>query len=268
MIAQQQMWWPGYNVLDPLAEEMVVLYPIWEGPGTSKIHNLVKGDGIPDGTLTDMDPATDWVTSPYGYALDLDGDNDHISIPAPSNVVLNPNAITIYARIKTAAITETHKILFAPGTSLHGLLRVYDDRLIADTPGLTDNSIAALGVITTNWQDVAFTYDGATKRLFIDGVQVIQEAATGSITWGTEAAWKIGIRTGSASEFFIGQIALLAVWNRALPAATIKKLYAKPNALTTLRSQPLGGVAGAPPAPAPSNFKTILYHYYRRRRAA
>jgi len=30
------------------------------------------------GTLTNMDPATDWVGSPDGWALDFDGSNDHI----------------------------------------------------------------------------------------------------------------------------------------------------------------------------------------------
>ncbi|GAG42813.1 unnamed protein product, partial [marine sediment metagenome] len=32
------------------------------------------------GTLISMAPAADWVTSPYGYALDFDGDNDHVTM--------------------------------------------------------------------------------------------------------------------------------------------------------------------------------------------
>ena len=35
-----------------------------------------------DGTLTNMDIATDWVDTPYGSGLETDGTNDHIVIDA------------------------------------------------------------------------------------------------------------------------------------------------------------------------------------------
>jgi hypothetical protein len=48
------------------------------------------------GTLTNMDPATDWVVSSGGYALDFDGSNDHAPINLP--VTSYPFALSCWMR--------------------------------------------------------------------------------------------------------------------------------------------------------------------------
>lgn len=47
--------------------------PGWSGG--SRIHDLT---GRANGTLTNMDPATDWVGTEYGPALDFDNTDDHV----------------------------------------------------------------------------------------------------------------------------------------------------------------------------------------------
>ena len=62
----------------------------------SRAHNIVGDRDY--GTLTDMDPATDWVGSEFGGALDFDGSNDVVIVSDPKALDLSQG--TIVARIK------------------------------------------------------------------------------------------------------------------------------------------------------------------------
>jgi len=46
----------------------------FEGEGFTVYDKSGKGN---DGTLTNMDPTSDWVTGKYGYGLDFDGVDDY-----------------------------------------------------------------------------------------------------------------------------------------------------------------------------------------------
>jgi len=71
-----------------------------------------------------------------------------------------------------------------------------------------------------SWTHVATTYDGATQRLFVNGVQVASRAQTGTIEV-SDGALRIGGDTAFADEFFQGAIDEVRVYNRALSAAEI-----------------------------------------------
>lgn len=47
------------------------------------------------GTLTNMDPGTDWVISGGRYALDFDGSNDYVSVPNPAALDFGTGDFTI-----------------------------------------------------------------------------------------------------------------------------------------------------------------------------
>ena len=79
---------------------------------------------------------------------------------------------------------------------------------------------------TATWSHLATTYDGATLRLFVNGVQVGQLAATGSLTVSTgplriagNAVW---------GEWFNGPIDEVRVYNRALSAAELQSMETMP----------------------------------------
>ena len=64
------------------------------------------------------------------------------------------------------------------------------------------------------------TYDGATVRLFVNGVQVSSTSASGPIAVSTGV-----LRLGAApdgSDFFRGLIDDVRIYNRALTAAQIQ----------------------------------------------
>ena len=70
------------------------------------------------------------------------------------------------------------------------------------------------------WTHLAGTYDGATHRLYVNGIQVAQLALTGAIATST-GPLKIG---GNAiwSEWFNGQIDEVRLYSRALSAVEIQ----------------------------------------------
>jgi hypothetical protein len=87
---------------DNLMNGCVAYWPIWEGRGASQIRG-VTGSGI-IGTLTDMDPATDWVPSGdprLGWALDFDGVNDYLRMAGVGSALgtSTPWTLSFWARL-------------------------------------------------------------------------------------------------------------------------------------------------------------------------
>ena len=87
----------------------------------------------------------------------------------------------------------------------------------------TDTDIGVNGVAAVplnTWTHLAVTYDGATLRMFVNGVQVSSRAVPGS-TAMTSGALRIG---GNSvwGEYFKGLIDEVRIYNRALTAAEIQ----------------------------------------------
>jgi len=70
------------------------------------------------------------------------------------------------------------------------------------------------------WTYEAFTYDGATMRLYINGTAVASRAATGAIQTTTSPLWIGG--NSPYGEYFQGMIDEARVYNRALTQAEIQ----------------------------------------------
>ena len=70
------------------------------------------------------------------------------------------------------------------------------------------------------WSHLAGTYDGATLRLYVNGVLVVSQPFTGSIVTSTGA-----LRLGGNSlwgEYFTGRIDEVRIYNRALSQSEIQ----------------------------------------------
>jgi hypothetical protein len=84
-----------------------------------------------------------------------------------------------------------------------------------------DRSVTASSAIpSSTWTHLALTYDGATVRLFVNGVQVSSTSASGPIAVSTGV-----LRLGAApngSDFFRGLIDDVRIYNRALTATQIQ----------------------------------------------
>jgi len=147
-----------------------VLLPLGQDHHTSRYRDE-SADGN-HGTLTGMDPPTDWVWAPElgRWALDFDGSDDCVLIPASASIDTGP-AATFAAWIKTAALA-TGQVFIGQGHSSDDRdFWIYEsDNLIFWYQGTAGPVIPQASVEDDEWHHVCGTYDGVTLRAYLDGV--------------------------------------------------------------------------------------------------
>jgi hypothetical protein len=75
------------------------------------------------------------------------------------------------------------------------------------------------------WHHIAGVFDGATWRLYRDGVQIASAASTTGAVTVPNVGWAIGARGTGTERFFSGQIDEVKIFNRGLSATEILAIY-------------------------------------------
>lgn len=193
------------------------------GP-TGLVLRDVSGRGS-HGTLTDMDPATDWVVGEKGYALDFDGSNDtvvcgsvmdfHGGTPF-SAMVLMRSSSTSNNRGVIGTDYNTGWYLRLEGTT--GLRAKIDD-------GVNDaHSPVTCSVVDNVWHMVGMVLTPTRLWTLLDG-RVIGDIDNGSVG---DMSDTVVIGSPPTTAYFLGQIAWACVWNRDINPNEIQQLYADP----------------------------------------
>jgi hypothetical protein len=203
---------------------------------SNSIPNLVLALGFEEGTgATTADSSgsgnngalanTSWsAAGRFGRALSFNGTSSWVTV-ADANSLDLTTAMTIEAWVNPAVNTDWRTVLLkenASGLSYSlygsGSPAVPSTWMRVGSAEREVNGTAALAVNT--WTHLAATYDGATMRLFVNGVQVGTRALAGSLGTST-APLRIG---GNAiwGEYFSGLIDEVRVYNRVLTAAEIQ----------------------------------------------
>ena len=101
------------------------------------------------------------------------------------------------------------------------------------------NTVSQSGdAILNEWYFVTATYDGTTQRLYIDGSQSGSGATSQTISTTQNA--RIGSNSWIEANFWTGNLANVAIWNRALSSDEINSVMFKSvNALTSAESNGL-----------------------------
>ena len=195
-------------------------------------------DGSTGTTLTDesgnghhgaISGAT-WLANGHsGAALSFDGVNDMVTI-ADANGLDLTTGMTLEAWVNPTSTAGWRTILLKerPGDSIYSLYASDGSRpnawaLIGATQVSTFGS-APLPLNT--WTHLSVTFDGATLRLYVNGVQASSAARTGSIAVSTDP-----LRLGGNSvwgEYYAGLIDDLRIYNRALSQAEIQSNMSTP----------------------------------------
>jgi hypothetical protein len=201
---------------------LVGCWPMEEGSGTTLIDATSFGN---DGNITGVPT---WVAGYRGQALNLSGTGQY-AIVVDDNSLDISNAITLAAWIRPGKTGTQNIIKKTLGTttangyelSLSSSGKVFV-RLNGNAAYRID-STTSYPINGTTWMHVATTFDGATIRLYINGVQ---EGFKPGIAIGTNNT-NLGIGAEPAASpinFFQGALDEVRIYNRALSLSEIEVL--------------------------------------------
>jgi len=195
-----------------------------------------------DGRLTDMDPATDWVATEKGGALESDGNDDFVNC----NKLLNIGATESFAiclwLLSTSVVdpiwwfgaretSGNHQFSFG----YHG-----ETELFVNGTGGGCSPGTAVDIRDGKWHHLV----GQISRLdneiqiWVDGQKLAADPIPFTdVTTGLSAYMFGRNQDGALDNPVAAQIASLAWYKRAVSPAEIAKLYADPHAMFRLRRQ-------------------------------
>ena len=188
------------------------------------------------GTLTNMDPSTDWVYDGERWGLDFDGIDDYVTAAALDSPFLGPITILTWVHIDTDDGNSRHfcgKHLSNGATNNPfdfrtnydippklALVRANSDYRVYYGPSTLVGEWALYGVVSDRIQDLPTFYVNTTPTT---GSLYGTHTGTGYPT-GVNANIRIGIRDDNATKMD-GQIAALAIWNRLFSAEEVTQFY-------------------------------------------
>jgi hypothetical protein len=215
----------------PLARGLVGCWLFNEGSG-DKAHDSSGQGNV--GTLTNMDPATDWVGSLHGGALDLDGIDDYVQVASAGS--LNVKNLTVHCCFKYISLGIYREVLsrddrgsnrvFNIGSSwLAGLLECYIWNSADGYVSVSGNTTLTAG---TRY-GLTITHDGNYVRLYMDGKQNANPVALAGDTKTGPVPILFGFQSGA--NYSNVEISCVFIYDRALSDQEIAWLYAFPYAM-------------------------------------
>lgn len=232
---------------DPINDGCVLCLPFNEGCG-DKVYD-VSGNGN-HGTLTGMDPYTDWVAGKDGFALDFDGGDDSVALA--TNVALSStNDLTLSVWFKTTSTTADQQIIehqIASNDRAFISLNRTDGHVHCSVYNGTFYN-ASGPYVAGEWNHVAFSWmTGSLSTYGYVNGKLVSGSTVGFSSAGT--GFKIGRRPATGTNYFTGMCANVRCFSRALSTPEIERLYYEPWA--GFEEQKITINTGGAPAPSTS----------------
>ncbi len=186
-----------------------------------------------NGTLTNMEPATDWVAGKHGNALDFGGTDEFVDCGNDSSLAIT-GAISLGGWVKLNSLLSDAQF-FGRGIGLGGdgdygyavSFATATGQVCFDTYSATTRdslSSSSVTISDNDWHYIIATWDGTTnsngKKLYIDGVLVNQKTSTISTVGTPNYSFTInGVR------YFIGIVDDVRLYNYARTQAQVFQDY-------------------------------------------
>lgn len=220
----------------PLARGLVGCWLANDGGGTV-LHDYSGHKN--HGTLTNMDPATDWVMGERGLALDFDGSNDRIDAGNGSSLNISTQSVTIAVWVNTTStgfLVDKARIGVSPGDGGYSLyLRSTDPYVRMTVQDNASNFIhqsgSSVDIRDGVWHHVVGQWDFATQtvRTYVDAVLTGETTGSGisSLSEADGYPLTIGARynAGSPDNHFGGEIGDVQLYYRLLSFEEIHDHY-------------------------------------------
>ena len=191
------------------------------GPTGMTLRDIV---GENHGTLTNMDPATDWVVGEKGYAIDLDGTPQRVQLANTITLADDWSASVWVAReslFDEALLMSSSSfqyLIFYDGT---GDTEIYT-RSTSPTHASKTFDLGTTGV----WHNIVLTRAGATVEWFVDGDSLGTDSSFSGNTWEFD---RIGSNAQVGDERALdGKVGPSMIWDRCLVPNEIQHLYTDP----------------------------------------
>ncbi len=175
-------------------------------------------------------------------ALDFDGVNDKVTVPAASSLITSGTGISlacwVYPRNAAPAYPDFDGFAGMRNESdadFYILQTSPSDNIEARFRNSTGEAftLEASGLELNTWQFLVFTYDGSQLTVYDNGVNVATAPANGSIT-NAAADLLIGDVNFEGTDFWLdGRVDEVSLWNRALSQSEIQCIYANDVDVTT-----------------------------------
>ena len=233
------------------------------GPGAGLFQDASLNRN--DGTLANMDPATDWVWAEElgRWALDYDGSNDYVSI-ANMDTIVDAVQYQLLGTVSLWFRTSDNSQATQGAASLAAdltdgapawLIQINSGNLRTFTSG--DIYWHSHAIANNTWYHYALTCDGTTYRLYYNGVAQSPRAKT-----AYTCHHGLVILGNGYNGYAVCQIADPIAWSRVLSPSEIAALADPSNVMlrcggSALIREPrplrsfIGQVGGAPPAGTP-----------------
>jgi len=181
-----------------------------------------------------MDPATDWVPGPDGYCLAFDGSNDYVLLPSATRVFHSATpSLTIAVWFSgTSALNSYPKLIHIPRNNTWGAyagIAIRINQVAYFAPSGTGVDLSCVIAHTTNdWTMAALTYTHNVGGFgYYNGVSV------GASGGATSISIYNAIMAIACNDYVYTDVTIAAemLWERALTAGEVARLYADPYAM-------------------------------------
>ena len=211
---------------------------LWSGEGNA--NDTVGGN---NGTLQG---ATTFATGRLGQALMFAGGSDGVNL---TETGLNGATITVEAWVNLSQ-TQQSKIVAAkyaePGGVTRGWALGLSDvaanvvKFFTSTDANVRDTIYSTTTLANNtWYHIAGTFDGTTKRLYVNGVLESSQTWANPIGY-TNTVSSLGYLRANGAQHFLGLVDEASVYSRALSAAEIASLASADRVTQTAGTTNLG----------------------------
>ena len=213
----------------------------WHGPlGPTGLKAKDTSGYGNDGTLTNMEPDTDWLSTSLGPALDFGGTDEYIAL---TSFVLQPYfSVQVWYKTLDAGV-GTQPFM---GSAQDGMWVNWEYPTYAYIRVASDRNMnTGVNGCDGNWHQDLWTVTpdvggaGFTATIYRDGIY----RGIGTTTYGG-ADFQVDTFGKRGTTYGIVTIASIAMWQRVLLANEIQLLYVDPHAIVRPKQQVFFSVGG------------------------
>ena len=190
---------------------------------TTSLLDWAGGNVMTAGTNTYNSDGTFSFTGSNGTGYSLPGTNLSLNAQTIESWCYASNFQQngfIFEKTTNGAVNTQYSLFFNNNSGSHLYYRTY---------GLSTTDLylgrSSSGVVDNAWNHVVATFDGSTKRIYVNGVQKTSANVTGTITANTTGNAYVGTYGSFNGYPFNGQISTVKVYNRALTADEVAQNF-------------------------------------------